>query len=43
LIAKDPTSVENVFGTGFAVSYELLSDNLVEIKIREGVKFFEPT
>ncbi|MBO6777900.1 MAG: ABC transporter substrate-binding protein [Marinibacterium sp.] len=39
LIAKDPMSPNNVFGPGLAVSYELLSNNLIELKIREGVKF----
>jgi peptide/nickel transport system substrate-binding protein len=39
LIGKDPTSQGNVFVPGLAVSWKLVSPTVMELKLRQGVKF----
>lgn len=39
LIGKDPTKEENVFEPALAVSWEQVSPQMMELKLRQGVKF----
>lgn len=39
LIGKDPTKEENVFGPALATSWTQISPQLMELKLRQGVKF----